>query len=264
MKDRQNAVLDALQRTQRFLDENAAFLNGVDFSAARKRLDDVATSFSSHALDQNVGERQSIGETNKQRQLRLKLRTQLMEPIAVIARHNLRSVPEFKALQMPKQSVRGQAFVVSARGMADAATIHKDALVGHGLPATFLDDLRAGASKLEASVSDREKSRTQRVGATKGLAIEEKNGKTVLSVLDALIQQALSGENESLLRKWQSVRLVRRTTANTSTTPATTTQPTPTTTSQPTTPVAAPAPAGGTTAPSTANPVSGTTPAAAA
>ena len=278
MRDNQNAVLDALQRTQRFLDENTALLNGVDLTAARKRLDDVVNSFSGHALDQDLGGRNAIGETAKQRQLRLKLRVEQMEPIAVIARHNLRSTPEFKALQMPKPSVRGQAFVASAKGMADAATIHKDALIGHGLQPTFIDDLKAGAAKLESSMSDREKNRTQRIGATKGLLVEEKNGRTVLSVLDALVQQALAGENEALLRKWQSVRLVRRSTANTGTTTATTTPSTPTATSQPTatatsTPAAtsqptpapaAPTPTGGPTATTTSAPVSEGAPAATA
>jgi len=78
----------------------------------------------------------------------------------------------------------------------------------------------------------------------------------VLSVLDALVQQALGGDNEPLLRKWQAVRLVRRSTANTSSSPATTTQSTPATTSQPTQPAAAPASAGGSTPAPTAAPVS--------
>jgi hypothetical protein len=258
MRDTQNAVFGALQRGEHFLDENGVALSGVDFTAARKRLDEVLTSFSTHALDQDVGDRGAKGETAKQRQLRLKLRVEQMEPIAIIARRNLRSVPEFKSLQMPKQSVRGQAFNVSARGMADAATIHKDTLVAHGLPSTFLDDLKAGVDKLETSMSEREKSRTQRVGATKGLTVEEKNGQTVLSVLDALVQQALGGDNEALLRKRQSARLIRRSTGNSSA-PAATTQVAPATAASTPAATAASAPA----APSPL-PVSGSTPAAAA
>ena len=78
-----------------------------------------------------------------------------MQPIAFIARRNLRGVPEFKALQMPKPEATGPAFLVSARGMADAAKIHHDTLVGHGLPPTFLDDFEAGITKLETSLNDR-------------------------------------------------------------------------------------------------------------
>ena len=225
MRDRTNAVLDALQRAKPFLDQNATLLTDVDFTAARKRLDDVVTSFTTHAFDQDVGDRGAKGETAKQGQLRTKLRREQMEPIAFIARRNLRSVPEFTALKMPKPNVKGPAFLVSARGMADAAKIHHDTLVGHGLPATFLDDFEAGITKLETSLNDREKSRSRRVAATKGLNVEEKNGLTVLKVLDALMQQALS-DNESLLRAWQAARRIRRSTGNSST-PAANPQPAP-------------------------------------
>ena len=214
MRDRQNAVLDALQRSQRFLDQNATLLTSVDLTAALKRLDDVVKSFAGHAFDQDVGDRGAKGESAKQLQLRIKLRREQMEPIAFIARRNLRNVPEFKSLQMPKLAVQGPAFLVSARGMADAAKIHHDTLVGHGLPATFLDDFETGISKLESSANDREKSVSRRIGATKGLDLEEKSASTVLTVLNALVQQALR-DNESLLRVWQAARHVRRSTANT-------------------------------------------------
>jgi hypothetical protein len=209
MKDRQNAVLDALQRAQQFLDENATALIGVvDLAGARHRLDDVAMSFTGHAFNQDVGARGSKGETAKQRQLRLKLRREQMEPVALIARRNLRTVPEFVALQKPKPTLRGQAFLASAKAMADAATIHSDILVAHGLPSSFIDDFKAAVTKLEGSLADREKNRTRRVGATKGLGLEEQNGRTVLSILDALVEQALAS-NESLLQAWQTARLIR-------------------------------------------------------
>jgi len=254
MKNRQNAVLDALQRVQHFLDENASLLTGgVDLAGARRRLDEVAASFTTHALVQDVGERGRRGETAKQRQLRVKLRRQQMEPIALIARRNLRDTPEFAALQMPKPSAKGPAFLASANGMAKAAAVHHDTLVEHGLPTTFLDDFKTAVTKLEESLKERENNFTQRVGATKGLDIQEKQGHTVLGVLDSLMEQAL-GSNQSLLRAWESARLVRRrpvaVAPKTSATEAVAaTAPTPAG-------VAAPAP--------TPNPVTATTPATAA
>src|SRR5204862_6657855 len=131
--------------------ENAALLTGADLAAGRRRLDEVVATFTGHALDQDVGDRGAKGETAKQRQLRVKLRREQMEPIAVIARRNLRSVPEFPALQMPKPAVRGPAFIASARGMADAAVIHRETLEAHGLPSTFIDDFKAAVAKLEGS-----------------------------------------------------------------------------------------------------------------
>jgi hypothetical protein len=202
-------VLDALQRAQGFLDENGTVLTGLDLTTARNRLDDVVASFTTHALNQDVGARGAKGETEKQRQLRITIRRDQMRPIAIIARQNLKSTPEFKALQMPRPSSHGPAFVASGTGMADAAMLHKDLLVGHGLQPTFLEDLKAGIAKYETSLSDRETHRNQRVGATKGLAVEERNGRTILKILDPQVMQA-AGNDESLLRAWQSARLIRR------------------------------------------------------
>ena len=209
MKGVQDAVFEALVRAGVFLDENDAALKGVDLAAARKRLDDIVATFATHAVDQDVGSRGAKGETAKQRDLRMKLRRDQMEPVALIARRNLRAVPEFKALQMPKPEVRGQAFLASARGMVEAATVHKDTLIAHGMPSTFLDDFKAAITNLEASLSDREKNLSQRVQATKALHVVEKDGRTVLGVLDALVRQALAN-NEALLHTWESARLIRR------------------------------------------------------
>jgi len=205
----QNAVLSALQRALRFFEENLGALTGtVDFTAVRKRLDDVIASFTTHAVEQNATDRETKGECAKQRQLRVQLSTDVMRPIAEIARRNLRTTPEFRALQMPKRR-GGPSFVASANGMAAAAAVHKDTLIERGLPADFLDQFKAGVAQLEASVSDRETSRTRRMGATKGLVFQEQEGRSVLKVLDALVHQALRG-NEALLATWAGARAIHR------------------------------------------------------
>ena len=217
MRSRQNAVQAALLRAQRFITENAAQLTSVvDLSAARKRLDDIVASFASHAVDQDANNRSAKGETEKQKQLRLKLRTEQMGPIAEIARRNLRSTPEFKALQMPKQSAVGNAFVASAQAMINASSIHKDTLIERGLSPDFLDLFQTSLTKLQASVSDRDKNRNQRKGATKGLAFEEQEGKSVLKVLDSLMSRAASG-NDALLSTWQGARRIRQRAVTTAT-----------------------------------------------
>jgi len=207
MRFLQNAVFSALLRVQRFFGEYAAALTGdVDFTAVRKRLDDVIASFTTHAVEQNATDRETKGECAKQRQLRVQLSTDVMRPIAEIARRNLRTTPEFRALQMPKRR-GGPSFVASANGMAAAAAVHKDTLIERGLPADFLDQFKTGVAKLEASLSDRETSRTRRMGATRGLVFLEQEGRSVLKVLDALVRQALRG-NEALLATWAGARAI--------------------------------------------------------
>jgi hypothetical protein len=248
MRFLQNAVLAALKRVQLFLDDNAAILAAiVDLTAARKRLDAVVASFTDHAYDQDASDRGAKGETAKQRQLRVKLRGERMAPIALIARKNLRTTPEFAALQMPKPTVSGEAFIASGKAMADAATIHKDTFIEHGLPSAFLDDFKAAITNLDSSISDRAQNYNRRLSATKGLDEREKQGRLVLSVLDSLLEPALVG-NDALTRGWEGARLVRRRPGPTAAapaasdptgagaSPATPAPATPTTTTTPTTP----------------------------
>lgn len=210
MRTRQDGVLAALQRAKPFVDDNYNLLSStVDFTGARKRLDDIVVSFAAYAVDQNANERRVRGEVLKQRQLRDKLRTDQMQPIAEIARRNLRTVPEFKALQMPRQTSTGPAFLASVKGMADAAAIHKATLIERGLPADFLDQFQTALTKLEVSMSDRQKSRTQQMGATRALIAEEREGRSLLKVLDALVRRALQG-NEALLGTWEAARAIRQ------------------------------------------------------
>ena len=253
----QNAVFAALKRVQLFLGEYAAVLSAiVDLTAARKKLDDVVASFADHAYNQDANDRSVKGETAKQRQLRMQLRSERMQPIALIARKNLRTTPEFAALQMPKPSVRGEGFIASANAMADAAAIHKDTFIAHGLPSTFLDDFKAAIPTLADSMGVRENDFNKRLAATKGLAAQEQQGRLVLGVLDKLVKPAL-GTNDALLRGWEGARQIRRrpgpaatatpasssstTPASTSTTPGTTPVSAPSTTPQPA-PAAASAP----------------------
>lgn len=228
----QNAVLSALLRAQAFLLEYLARFAGVDVTAVRKRLDDVIASFSAHAVDQSANDRDTRGESAKQQQLRRELATDLMRPIAEIARRNLRTAPEFKALRMPKQRLGGPAFAANARAMAEAAAVHKDTLIERGLPADFLEQFQTGVSQLEASVTGREASRTRRMGATKGLVVQEQEGRSVLKVLDAVLGRALRGD-PVLLAVWNGARAIHRRPGGGATTPASSITPT-TPTSQPT------------------------------
>ena len=221
MRARQNAVLAALLRAQRFIEEYLSQLTSdVDFTAARKRLDDIVASFTTHAVVQNASDRDVKGESAKQQQLRVTLSAEVMRPIAEIARQNLRSVPEFKALRMPPQAAAGPAFLASAQGMMQAATIHKETLSERGLPADHLDQFQAGLTSLETSVSEREKSRTRRMGAAKGLLFEEKEGRSILKVLDAMVRRAANG-NAALLGTWQGARAIHRRPGSAATTPTT-------------------------------------------
>jgi hypothetical protein len=65
---------------QLFLDDNAAvFAANVDLTAARRRIDAVAASFTGHAFDQDASARGAKDQIEMQRQCRLKFRGQQMK-----------------------------------------------------------------------------------------------------------------------------------------------------------------------------------------
>jgi hypothetical protein len=211
MKYRESAVTEALKRVRSIFAEHREELSAAypdDFARAQQKVDEILARLTTLGVEQDSSARGALGETEKQRQLRLDLRKEWLHPIAVIARRNLRKVPEFTALEMPKASLVSHAFTASARGMAAAAEVHSEALIGYGLPETFVADLNRAVKEFEASLLDRESNRNRRVAATKGLEAATKEARTVLAVLDGLVRRWAKG-NEPLQRQWESARHIR-------------------------------------------------------
>jgi len=208
MRNEQNAVLASLRRAQQFLDTNSDVLAVVNKST-RKQLDDVVTQLSELSIAQDGSARGSKGETSRQRSLRLALRRNYMVPIAELAKLKLRDVPEFAALMLPPASATAQRAVAAAYAMADAATPHAQALIDNGLPTTFADDLRTAAAAVSQSILGRSKHQGRRAGATAGLAAEEKRGRAIVRVLNALIMAHI-GNDAKLLAEWTAAKIVRR------------------------------------------------------
>lgn len=208
MRNEQNAVLASLARAQQFLDANSAVLDAVNKST-RKQLDDVATQLSDLSIAQDSGARGSKGETARQRALRLALRRNYMSPVAELAKLKLRDVPEFAALMLPSANATPQRSVAAAYAMADAATAHAQTLIDNGLPTTFADDLRTAAAAVTESIAGRSKHQGRRTGATAGLASEEKRGRAILRVLNALIMAHI-GSDPQLLAEWTVAKAVRK------------------------------------------------------
>ena len=212
MKYIEIAIIDALHRAKLFLADNQSALaegDSADIARALQKVDEILDRLRRYGVEQDGGLRGIRAETAKQRQLRLDLCKQWLKPIAVIARRNLRHVPEYKSLQMPKASDRGNGFIASARAMGAVAAAHREALVSYGLPDSFVEDLNRAVDEFEASIRDRDHHRGLRVGATKGLEEDSKEARTILTVLDARMLQWAKG-NEMLLSTWQGVRRIRR------------------------------------------------------
>lgn len=206
MKNRQSRVLDTVHRVQRFLDDHADVI-GPSIASARQSIDSVDGNLSGYAQLQSFGTTGSRGETNRQRALRAALRYDHIRPIAEVARQKLREVPEFSSLGMPRPNATSTQLVTFADAMAAAAAPHEQVFKEVGLPDDFIASLKAAAGVLAASVAQRSDHTDRRVGATAGLAAEEKRAASMIRLLDAIVRPKL-GANDALLREWKSAKRV--------------------------------------------------------
>ncbi|MDB4874449.1 MAG: hypothetical protein JWM41_895 [Gemmatimonadetes bacterium] len=208
MRNRQSHVVDTLRQVQVFLDTNAGIV-GPTIASSRRSLDDVVTRLTAFAADQETSTRGSRGETARQRVLRAALRTNHMRPIAEVAKQKLRDVPEFRALTMPAANATSTQLVAAAAAMADAALAHEAVFTDVGMPDAFVASLRAAASAVSQSIDGRKQHAGKRSGATAGLAAEEKRGRSMIRLIDAIVVPRL-GSNDALLAEWRSAKRVPR------------------------------------------------------
>ena len=102
MKFREGAVIEAISGADIFLGqykEKLARDHPAEFEHAQQLVADVLARLRAHAVEQNVGARCAVGETARQRKLRIDICKEWLRPIARIARDNLHKVPEYAALQ---------------------------------------------------------------------------------------------------------------------------------------------------------------------
>lgn len=163
-----------------------------------------------YVIDQEHQDRVGNGASAVVQQLRLELRQDHLVPIAAMARTVVTVTPELEvALRVPRYDAVDAKMLASANAIAKIGEEHKDLLVQHGLPATFLDDLSAAAAKLQAAVEERRQAKSRRVGATKGIKIQLKAGRLIVQALDIVITRAVRSEPD-LLAEWKNAKRVTR------------------------------------------------------
>jgi hypothetical protein len=130
-----------------------------------------------------------------------------MRPIATIAAAHLRDVPGFKALQLPRGSVKVAVLVQDATAMAEAARAYQPVFVENGRPEDFADALVAAAGAVRASVDSRANSITSKAGAREGIKTTATRAHLVLRLLDAQVKNALVDDPKALAA-WKSAKRI--------------------------------------------------------
>jgi hypothetical protein len=209
MQTRQGNVLQSLRNVQSFLHDNAAVLDAVIHTGARRRLDDAITQLAAHASAQDANDIASQGSTRQQRALRTVLQRDHMSPIARIAKVDLSDTPAIEPLRMPKGRPSTERLASAAYGMAKAATPFAPVFVAAGLPSDFVARLKGASDDMISAVSERAQTRGKRSGATRGLAHKLTEGRKVVHILDAFVKTALKRDGP-LLASWERVKRVNR------------------------------------------------------
>lgn len=206
MQSNQSSVLATLQSVQRFRDDNAAALGpGITQSATSTTLDEAVAALTAHAVAQTGGKRAAMATTAKLKVLRTALRKNHLQPIATIARAQLKQVPEFIALKMPPKNATSSTLVQAATAMADAASHYQQTFVDAGLAPDFLTQLTSATTALNTALTNQSAAKAKQSGATTGIRSEVERGRHAVQMLDAVIEPVLAS-NPSLLAEWQTAK----------------------------------------------------------
>lgn len=161
-----------------------------------------------YVIDQEHQNRTGIGGTVTVQQLRHDLWQNYLVPIAAMARSVVTVTPELAvALRVPRPTADVEKVLASANAIAKIGEANKDVLVQHGLPATFVDELRSGAATLQAASDERRNAKSRRVGATKAIGAELKTGRFVVQTLDIAFTRVLRAQ-PGLLAEWKNTKRV--------------------------------------------------------
>ncbi|GAC1516926.1 MAG: hypothetical protein NVS1B4_15190 [Gemmatimonadaceae bacterium] len=210
MQATQERQLRAFKQVLAFLAANPPASPPANYAVQLKVLTDVADALMASATDQDSGLRVSRQHTREQRILREQLRLEHMQPIARIARAQLRTVPGIeKALHAPRRRVRSEALIIAANAMADATRPYAKIFVENGLLPSFITDLQATARQIDGSLDGRLGQLRRRSAATEAVRADIRRGRDAVVQLDAIVRP-MYHRNAQLKAGWHAAKRLPR------------------------------------------------------
>jgi hypothetical protein len=209
MLKRQQQSIEAYQRVQAFLNEHPPS-ESPQYAKLKERFDGVVERLLEHLVNQVHGKRMRHGEVTNQAAVIRRLREEHLAIIAHIARANLASAPGIeKALHMPDYYLGPLKLVAEARAIRSAAELYEDQFVQRwGLPEDFLEQLDSAVNAVEQSLFAKSRELGRQVGATAGIEMELRRGRSLIEIIDTIVRDAFRG-NAELMAKWRSAKRVR-------------------------------------------------------
>ena len=206
----QNNVFDTGRRVLTLLDSESAVLGTVVPAPLRAQLDTAMTQLATSGQNQESLASSVRGEAANQVTMRKALKVDFLTPMGRIARHALRTSPDFEALVVPATVTRKGEFMNKVNALVGAAAKHEKDFVDHGMPADFIVQLGTAVGALNASIDTRGKQKGLLTQATKGVKDSTKAVRDVLHVIDGIMRRALKN-NQPLLANWIATRRIQAT-----------------------------------------------------
>ena len=191
-------------QAQQFLDANRRALKPFVPEPLRAKLDTAVDDLERHRLAQAAAIEGAIRETARQADYRRNINDAFIRPIKAIARIALRRSAQFPGL-MRQLPGRPRLFVSNMRAFASAAEKESSTLVAYGMPADFVEQLGIMLGRLVESERSRDRFICQRTMATAGLAAPNKSTRSIVGVLNAVMQPKLK-RDAALLAAWKAAR----------------------------------------------------------
>jgi thioester reductase-like protein len=209
MLARHKHLMDSYERVQDFLSANPPPTAAPNYGAQRQELDETIARLNALLGDQSAGQKESRDDTRRQKAVRKTLREMHLAPISRIAKTFLPNTPTIqKALSMPSGQLSTRKLIAEAVGMRTSAARYADEFIANGRPADFLAQLDATIEALRQTQLGKARSVGRHVGAKAGLAQELARGRRAVQMLDAMVLDAFSG-NQELLAKWKIAKRVQ-------------------------------------------------------
>ena len=177
------------------------------YVAAVARLEERLARAEALAQQEVAGRQAVVGAVANKDQLRRQVYTTLRLLAGVAVPAALEEPGLNAGIPRPRLHGSNQEFLTLARVAETAATAHRDVLVRHGMPDTFLESLGAMLDRFEAVLNDKHAGRSAHVGARAELDAVTAEIMAVVKLLDALNQFRFRNDAESL-GAWRSARNV--------------------------------------------------------
>lgn len=210
MTDSETRRLEMFIRVRQFgAARPEAFPEGGRGAEVLAQLDAIVAELEAHAATQSSGKRATKEMTALKATARAALREDL-EAISRTARAMSLSTPGLDDKFRLPRNVGDQAWLAAARSFAEDASALSAEFIRRGLPADFIEDLRADIDALEDAIIHSARKSGSRVAATVAIDDAIERGTNAVRELDAIVRNVLR-DDPAGLAAWTSASHTART-----------------------------------------------------